>query len=360
MKYWKSIITHILIFMLCTSSASAHFHPNLDAQPLVSDWASVEIARAESLGIVHLRDNINSDFRQPISRGDFVSIAMNFVAIQQHCDSQSLCQLSIFYLGNKNADGNVEFPFSDGGEQEAAAYFLGVIKGRGTGVFEPEALITRQEAAVMLTQAYISCGGVLPDITEEIEYEDREMIAPWAAQSVASLASWNIMSGIGDNIFSPNDSYSVEQCIVTFLRLYENAPVSQKNRNVIPRFSYEQCVGFIESKPSLLPIIKEEGALATYIRVDSPGVMIWPSSLYFVYRTGGIHKLDLGICKYPASGGFITTDVEVKETSFSKDGRTFYCTAVLSDDTIDSTSGEILHQKGEYHIIIDVETCQHQ
>ena len=47
------------------------------------------------------------------------------------------------------------------------------------------------------------------------------------------------MQGVGNDMFAPLDNYTVEQAIATFLRLYEKAPVSRKNKNIAPLLKFE-------------------------------------------------------------------------------------------------------------------------
>lgn len=145
------------------------------------------------------------------------------------------------YLADKDDSGNYQNGFNDIIDpDDTLAFYLGVVQGRGNGIFDPNGLITRQEAAAMMTRAYGVCGGTLPKEATETRFPVHEKIADWAKESVSALTSWNVMNGMEAGSFSPEEQCTVEQCIVMFLRLYENAPVSRKNGNVTPRFTYEQ------------------------------------------------------------------------------------------------------------------------
>lgn len=99
--------------------------------------------------------------------------------------------------------------------------------------------------------------------------------------------------------------------------------------------------------------------MATLIRMDIRGVMHLGSSLFFVYLNGGVERLDLGVCDQ-AWG--LTPSLELQNPYFSDDGKTFYCTVALSEDVYSmyTDDTQIVHEKGIYHITIDVDTCQYQ
>ncbi len=80
---------------------------------------------------------------------------MAYVAVQQHCDSSGLKGMAARFLAEAEPDGySIKEVFADGERDDSLAYYLGLVEGRGDGSFDPDGLITRQEAAVMLTRAY--------------------------------------------------------------------------------------------------------------------------------------------------------------------------------------------------------------
>ena len=100
---------------------------------------------------------------------------------------------------------------------------LGVVNGKGNGLFEPQADITREEAAVMLWRLAQQLGTVEPN-RSQITFSDAGQISSWAKQavSVISACEYNgnaIMNGTGNNQFSPRQQYTREQAILTMLRL---------------------------------------------------------------------------------------------------------------------------------------------
>lgn len=374
MNGWKRGMAALCAGVLCLTTASAHSHPWSTPQepPAVSPWAQGEVARARELGLVPADYPVIEDYRQPITRAQFCDIALQYVAIQAHCADlesygESLMPLVTEYLGQSNEFGYPKDMFTDGNREVSTAYHLGLVEGRGDGTFDPEGLITRQEASAMLTRAYTVCGGILPEETGEAAFPDGAEIAPWARESAAALAGWGVMGGTEDGLFDPAGHYSVEQCLVTFLRLYENGPVSRKNGNVPLLFTYDQCMAYLDKRAKELEEVgygtyeklRVEGPVATFVlHVNGAGSMHTGAAPYLVYRDGGMVKLDMGVCNvmgtWDLSGG-----TDFQNCRFSEDGRTFFCDIPLTDDI--GGPGEVLsHEKGLYHITIDVDTCRFQ
>jgi len=362
------------ILILCVNaipaSADGATGDSGPAVPTVSDWAREEVDRARELGLVpNLRVESYlplTDYTVPITRAQYIEVAMEYVALQQHCSRDGLRAMVSYYLAERkpgwNSDAAVKEVFTDGDFEASIAYYLGIIEGRGDGTFDPEGFITRQEAAVILTHAYGVCGGTLPEETSETSgFTDEDEIADWAKESAAALALWRVMNGMEDGSFSPEEHYTVEQCIITFLRLYENAPVSRKKSNVTPLFTYEQGIKCVINRSEITyEGLRIVGPEATFIRTDLGGVMMATSSLYFVYRDGGVRGIAPGV--WNTSWGF-TPNKKLEDPHFSEDGKTFYYMVTLEDDVISymaDPGGKILYEKGVYHMAIDVDTGKNQ
>lgn len=76
----------------------------------------------------------------------------------------------------------------------------GFVTGYSDGTVKPEANITRQEAAVMVYRAW----GLSPEGT--LNFTDKDEIADWAANQVATLAAKNVLNGYSDGSFKPNNN----------------------------------------------------------------------------------------------------------------------------------------------------------
>lgn len=367
-RVFGSTMAAAVLLSVCSISASAHTHPGeVFAEPIVSDWAREEVARAEELGLIP-RDVFGwpQDYREPVSRDHFQRIAMEFVALQTNCDYPSLLALTDEYKAEKDSDGFVVQPFTDGGPGTAEAYYLGVIKGRGNGIFAPDDPITRQEAAVLLAQAYTAYSGETPAVSTGMTFSDAAQVDAWARAGVETVSAWGVMKGMEDGSFSPKGVYSLEQCILTFVRLYEKAPVTRAKGNGKSLFSYEQCIQLLESQTKetkdkgygFSEVQRITGPKAAFVRMDLTGMRGSSSIPYFVYQEGGMKIADLGIC-------FTNDELDVTQVTtdgkFNDAGDIFTCTVTVPDAVsfIPAGQGErevVYHEKGDYFVTVDTMT----
>lgn len=96
----------------------------------------------------------------------------------------------------------------------AAAYEAGLIQGTGNHKFSPSAKVTRQELIVILDRALELTGVKVTGSTSTVAgYADESRIAGYAKDSVHSLSSAGIISGIRENgksYFKPNEATTRE------------------------------------------------------------------------------------------------------------------------------------------------------
>ena len=116
--------------------------------------------------------------------------------------------------GAELAAGQAAETFSDcDSEAVAVASALGIVNGVGHGQFAPERFLTRQQAATMLARAAAYLG--YEPNGESVEFADADTFADWAAEEVP------LMQGKTGGIFDPNGYYTVEQAVVTMLRMVQ-------------------------------------------------------------------------------------------------------------------------------------------
>ena len=119
-------------------------------------------------------------------------------------------------LTGKTADVPAVNPFTDTNDTDILkAYNLGIINGRGNGIFDPNANIQRQEAAAMLSRTAAAIG--TPLTGDDHPFTDG--IASWANADVARVYNAGVMKGIGGTNFAPTSSYTVQQTLMTLVRL---------------------------------------------------------------------------------------------------------------------------------------------
>jgi hypothetical protein len=96
---------------------------------------------------------------------------------------------------------------------------LGVVSGVGNDRFAPNDTLTREQAAVMLTNLAAAVGNPLS--MQAATFADNGIISSWAIEAVGRIQAAGVMSGTGNNMFSPKEPYTREQSIITILRLFE-------------------------------------------------------------------------------------------------------------------------------------------
>jgi hypothetical protein len=102
----------------------------------------------------------------------------------------------------------------------------------------------------MLANTYkVYAGGELPP-SAVASFSDENLIAPWALESVRRLQAIGVLSGGPDNQFAPLDFYTREQCIATFVRLYQQGPISRAKENVKPLRTYSEEIEYIFNHPA--------------------------------------------------------------------------------------------------------------
>ena len=202
MKKVLSMFLMVVMFFAMTMSALTAFaEPGHGDIAAPSEWALEYVERADSLGITSTFKGI---WTENITREQFCELAYNML------DKA---------LGGKGGnDCQVVFTDTDN-EKVLALVDLGIIQGRGEGVFDPEASLTREEAATILDRI----GNFAELVHTELYYmfEDDGEIAHWAMNAVQNVCNMGIMQGVGENRFSPKGSYTTEQAVATLVRMYD-------------------------------------------------------------------------------------------------------------------------------------------
>lgn len=163
-------------------------------------------------------DDLQGGYSNRITRADFCRLVIQTIGIKTGKT------LDVLLSTTDNAPNTVTFkdttdPFILG------AYSLGIVSGKGNGMFNPDGSISRQEAAVMLSRAATVMG--LNINRSGANFKDKGQIAEWAKNSVAFVSSAKdsqngaaVMSGTQSEQFSPKDYYTRQQAIITVKRLY--------------------------------------------------------------------------------------------------------------------------------------------
>ena len=165
-----------------------------------SDWAAEPIAAAIAHGLVprYLR----TGYKQAITRAEFCALATIFY--------EAVTGTEI--TGRKGFDDT-----NDVNVEKMAA--IGVVQGIGYGYFLPNSLLTREQAATMLSRLANALGKPIEGMPPI--FSDSSSISPWAYDAIGEMQASGVMGGIGFGLFGPKHNYTREQSIVTIWRLCE-------------------------------------------------------------------------------------------------------------------------------------------
>lgn len=168
----------------------------------VSPWAAEGVRAAREMGLA------------PASLGN----------LEKPITRESLCLLgmNVYETVTGSPYPSEESSFTDtASPYVAAADALGLVKGRGDGVFDPSALVTREEAAVFFV-SMAELFDLEPD-GESTGFYDRYEISPWAADYVNAASAFGYMTADYKGDFLPAESLSAEQAVLIALRLCRDA-----------------------------------------------------------------------------------------------------------------------------------------
>jgi hypothetical protein len=166
-----------------------------------SSWAEASVDTAIGLGLVPA--SLQSKYTQAITRAEFCALVV------------ALYEISVGHEIN----GRIYFDDSTD-INVAKAASVGVITGTGSNKFSPDATLTREQAAVMVSRLAAQFDSYWWESKSAVTYDDSDKISDWAIDWVGAVSVNGIMGGVGNNTFAPKGQYTREQSIVTMMRLY--------------------------------------------------------------------------------------------------------------------------------------------
>lgn len=320
----KMVCSLLLAASVISFAPSAFAEASIEASE-PSPWATKAVQEAIELGMVP--EWLQGNWQQDLTRSEFADLAICFLAVQYGYGAGTGFDLETFwedYL-TLRSDPNGD-PFSKANylkEQEASpdaffswqgiladrmnvfddvetgseatyinlAYLLGIVKGQGENLYNPAGTITRQEAATLLARTYGIYGMLEPLNDSTTPFLDSELIASWAKEGVTVMKSWDILHGDENGAFLPNEHYTREQGIATFMRLYQNMPVSRYHGTLAPLLTQadvvERC---LSSGPYPTVQYKAETELCTILYLTYGGTMHPPAPAVFLIYPDSTYK----------------------------------------------------------------------
>lgn len=156
--------------------------PQAGALSNISNWAQTGVAAATSSGL--LPSTLEAlDAQSDITRAEFCGIIVNTY--------KAVSGRAVFVSAKK--------PFRDCDDPNVvAAYELGLVKGRGDAIFDPDASIQRQDLCVMLNNVLTTVGIEAAPIAGEscVEaFPDTADIEEYAVDAMVSMVDHSIING---------------------------------------------------------------------------------------------------------------------------------------------------------------------
>lgn len=353
----KRGLAFALALVMLVSVASAVEVPAEDGETYqVSAWAQKDVEKALALGL--LREPESNDYRTPIDRGTFGMSAASLVSLAFDADLDTYRN----FVSLKDAMA---------GKPQVPIYTqLGILQGRENGDLDESGTITRQEAAVMLARAYRLYSGEVHEDAAPLAYADRGEIADWAAADVQLMTHLGIMNGVGNDKFAPKRSYSIEQCLVSLVRLYETTCQGKTpdQTNPFVMTERENALGKAWNAGSYYVTSAEQGGTLAVAHAGAFAGTMGPQRAYVLVLDQNLNAKEYrNIIKYEHNTFFgqdenAMGDARIQKLWVSQDGSKVYFQSTLEEDVYpyhpDGTYGELLFAKGVYTVTLDVATGQ--
>lgn len=167
-----------------------------------SEWAESELKEASKQNLIpEIFDEAN--LTKNITRKEF---AHTVVKMYEKITGQKAVPIA------KN-------PFTDTKDKEVLkAYNIGITNGTSDTTFSPDALITREQMATMMTRALTKAGKDTSRPESAKLFADDSEFSEYAKDSIYYMSSIEIIKGVGENKFNAKGNASREQALAISIR----------------------------------------------------------------------------------------------------------------------------------------------
>ena len=176
-------------------------------------WAKEYIKKAVGMGIFHGISDSSFEPNAKMTRGMFVTVLGKIEGIT-----------SKTYRGDKFSD------VKDGDYYSSFVLWasdMGIARGIDENHFAPNATITREQVAAMLSK-YAQMKGLELKSDGNHDFADGTDVSNWAKDSVEALAKAGVLSGRENRTFAPKDAASRAEVAVILVKFMEEYMISQK------------------------------------------------------------------------------------------------------------------------------------
>ena len=180
-----------------------------------SDWAENSLSISDAIGLIDVDETYS--YRTPITRETFCELIYNLILTTDYFEN---------WYDEESKGGTqpiapfAKRPFDDCTNNVVYdLYNHNIVAGKSITEFAPNDTLTREEAATIIVRM-INIVHPLPTTEMYYSYDDIDEMAEWSLPSIQVISNLGFMQGVGNNKFAPKYTYTVEEAIVTILRVY--------------------------------------------------------------------------------------------------------------------------------------------
>lgn len=205
------MLTSVLVAIV-PQTTYANLHLSNKEVQAPSIWAKADIEKSIKIGLIPKK--VQGNYKEGITREEFSELAVNLYE----------------NLSKREVSVQIKNPFVDTRDLNAIkANQLGIIKGKGEGIFDPYEEMTREEVALVL---YNTLKASKPRYNYEESYKsgfkDDNKISSWAKEAVGYLYAIEVIDGNHENIFDPKGNSTREDAIILVKRTYDKVMASER------------------------------------------------------------------------------------------------------------------------------------
>lgn len=152
-----------------------------------SHWSSGVIGKLASRLMITGTGESTFDPERAITRAEFTTLLVRAL---------KLTEAGSAAFADVTADAWYANPIS-------IAVEAGIVQGKSTAQFEPNAQITREEMVVMMMRAYKAANGTTSSEQANVSFTDESGISSWAIEHVKSAAALRLIEGREEGKFEP-------------------------------------------------------------------------------------------------------------------------------------------------------------
>ncbi len=186
-----------------------------DKSRQISAWAKTEVENAIDNNLI--RAELKRNYTQNITRGDFAKLIVDFIQLKT---GKYIGKILSEQEGISYSEILKKEAFNDTDDRSVvAAKVLGVMDGVSLTRFDPNASITREQAANVIYKTANYLGKDLK--RREYEFKDDEQVSDWAKEGVNFISRLGEIEGVHVEKFEPKSNYTREQAYVIVYRLFQ-------------------------------------------------------------------------------------------------------------------------------------------